>query len=114
MNLPKPFADFLKAVGRPMSEINPGSDEVAFPLSHVAEVIALLENHSIAILGGDLITEDETGKLRYANGSWSCTRKEGEASEEYRSRGYKAARDYLHKMAVLHPRNAYLVLVSDQ
>jgi hypothetical protein len=111
MPLPEEFNHLLKSVGRPMNEVNPGSDEIALPLNRVEEALALLEKHLIPILGGDLIFEDGEGKLRYAFGSWSCSREPGEALREYLPRCFKAAREYLGGVIQLHPTNAYLVLV---
>jgi Immunity protein 40 len=112
MSAAKAFQQFIRSVGRPMSEVNVGSSEIAVPLDRVAEAVDLLKGSSTAILGGDLITNDERGQLRYAYGSWTCEAKRGESAAEFCERSYQAARDYCDKVRKLHPQSGYLVFVT--
>jgi len=52
------YLDFLKEKGRPLSEINPGSDEVALTVIDALQALELLRDNQTAILGGDILSEE--------------------------------------------------------
>ena len=63
------YLDFAKSKGRPLAEINPGSDELALNANEALEAIELLKANETPILGGDILSTD-SGKLIYAYQLW--------------------------------------------
>lgn len=120
------YLNFLKDKGIPLSTINPGSHEVALSVHDAFEALELLEDSQTAILGGDILSEDENGKLGYALHiwghdyhylSWSCSQQEDEAWEEYIERSHNFAEDSIkkaHAIAEQLKKSCYIVLVLSQ
>jgi hypothetical protein len=47
---------FLENNGRHLSEINPGSKEIAISINHALTYLEMLEKNGIIVLGGDVLT----------------------------------------------------------
>ena len=93
------YLEFTKSKGRPLAEINPGSDEIALSASEALEAIELLKANETPILGGDILSTD-SGKLIYAYqlwGSeyhylnWYCDELENESKTDLSNRSYEVA-----------------------
>jgi len=68
------MADILKYLdsdfkGRPLSEINPGSKEIAFTIENALTVLEILKDKHVEILGGDFMSE-KNGRFGYAHHLW--------------------------------------------
>jgi hypothetical protein len=63
------FLNFIKAKGRPLSEINPGSDEMALTVEDALQALELIKDSKLIILGGDILSE-ENNELIYAYQLW--------------------------------------------
>lgn len=96
------YLNFIKEKGRSLSEINPGSDEIALTASDALYALNLLNGSLIAVLGGDVLSEKENGKLIYAYqfwGSeyhylnWYCDKMDNESQEDYAKRSYMVANE---------------------
>lgn len=117
------YLDFIKSKGRPLVEINPGSDEVALSVDIVLQAIELLKNNQVPVLGGDILSVDDLGKLIYAYqlwGSeyhclnWYCDKTDNESPSEYCDRSYKIAQKSIQEAAKVSKRlgkECYIVLV---
>ena len=57
------YLDFPLEDGKPLSEINPGSDDIALTIKDVLHVLNILNKNQVAILGGEIFSEKENGKL---------------------------------------------------
>jgi len=94
------YLDFLREKGKPLSEINPGSDEIALTVDNALQALELLKDSRVAILGGDILSE-ENNELIYAYQlwgeeyhclNWYCDRIENESGEDYLKRSYEIAK----------------------
>lgn len=94
------YLDFLKMKGKPLSAINPGSEEIALNSADAIEAIGLLKNCNLPILGGDVLTID-SDKLVYVDQHWGekynylnwyCEKMNSESTEEYSARSYEVAK----------------------
>lgn len=101
MNRISEYLSFIKEKGRPLSEINPGSDEVALTVSDALQALELLKDSQTIILGGDILSEDENNKLGYAIHlwgydyhylNWYCDKLDNESGAEYLQRSYEVAK----------------------
>lgn len=82
------YIDFLKEKGKKLSEINPGSDEVALTVNDALQALELIRESKLIILGGDILSE-EKGELIYAYQLWG---------EEYHVLNwYLTSKDYEEK-----------------
>ncbi|MEM7110017.1 MAG: Imm40 family immunity protein [Bacteroidota bacterium] len=88
------YLDLVKSKGRPLREINPGSDEIALDIDEALAAIEILKGNELPILGGDILSTD-SGKLIYAYqfwGSeyhylnWYCNELDNESRVEYSKR----------------------------
>lgn len=95
------YLNFLREKGRPLSEINPGSEEVALNVDDALQALNLLGVDQVVILGGDILSEKENGSLVYAYqlwGSeyacldWYCDKLVNESQEDYAKRSYNSAK----------------------
>ncbi|WP_439585772.1 hypothetical protein [Dyadobacter bucti] len=119
------YLDFLKEKGTPLSEINPGSSEIALTVSDALQALALLQDNQTAILGADVLSEDENGKLAYAIHlwgydyhylNWYCDKNDNESKEDYLQRSYVLAREGIanaNKTAEKLKKKCYLVFVTE-
>jgi hypothetical protein len=99
------YIKFTKLRGRPLTEINPESDEVALNIEETLEAIEILKNNQLPVLGGDILSTD-SDKLIYAYQCWGseyhylnwyCDKLENEGKEDYLVRSYKVARQAIEK-----------------
>ncbi len=104
------FLSFVEEKGRPLSEINPGSDEIALKINDAFHTINLLQEIRIPILGGDVLS-DESGKLIYTYENWYTERKDRESNEDYTNRSYEDAREYIKGVEKRSGKNRYVVIV---
>ncbi len=72
MKLISIYLNFIRERGRPLSEINPGSRDFALTVNDALHAVDILDldGSTIAILGGDIMTEDTNGCLEYAMYVW--------------------------------------------
>lgn len=116
------YLNFIKEKGRPVSEINPGSDEIALTIDDALQAIELLKDNQTAILGGDILSEDN-GELIYAYQlwgeeyhylNWYCDRIDNENDDNYLKRSYNIAKEGItnaSKMAERFNKKCYIVFV---
>lgn len=117
------YMNFIREKGRPLSEINPGSNEIALSVDDAWHALDLLIESRIAVVGGDILTEDTDGNLAYVLHSWgyeycylnwSTNRIANESPEEYAQRSYEAAKEAIRKaedVAKRLDKKCYIVLV---
>lgn len=118
------YREFLIKRGRNLSEINPGSDEMAFIIDDALDAIELLKNHKVNILGGDVLFEEKE-KLIYATHflgydyhylNWYCDRQDNESDEDYLERNYSTAKESIiiaKKISIKFNKKCYIALVTD-
>jgi len=104
------YMNFLKERGRSLSEINPGSDEVALNIDDALQAIEFLKESQLPILGGDILS-DESGKLVYTYENWYCEKQEKENHNEYCLRSYSISKNYLTSLLKKNYKNHYAVIV---
>ena len=117
------YLNFLREKGYPLSEINPGSDEIALVVDDALCALDLLNGTQIAILGGDILSEKENGSLIYAYqlwGSeyhylnWYCDKDDNESPEEYAKRSSTVAMESIkaaNGVAKRLNKKCYIVIV---
>lgn len=118
------YLNFIKEKGRPLSEINPGSDEIALAVDDALQAIELLKDNQTAILGGDILSED-SGELIYAYQlwgeeyhylNWYCDRIDNESEDDYLKRSYILAKEGItnaHATAEKLKKKCYIVFVTE-
>ncbi|TYR31205.1 hypothetical protein FXV77_21380 [Sphingobacterium phlebotomi] len=118
------YLNFIKEKGRPLSEINPGSDEIALAVDDALQAIELLKDIQTAILGGDILSED-SGELIYAYQlwgeeyhylNWYCDRIDNESEDDYLKRSYILAQEGItnaHATAEKLKKKCYIVFVTE-
>lgn len=117
------FSDFIEGKGRPLSEINPGSEEFALNLDDAEKGIEMLRLSDSVIFGGDILSLDADNILIYAYqkwGSeyhflnWSCEKERGESEFNYRQKSYRIAKESIDKARMISEllgETCYVVLV---
>ena len=99
------YIDFIRDRGRSLSEINPGSNELALSVDDALKAVELLRGTQSIIFGGDILS-NESDVLIYAYqqwGSeyhylnWSCEKMDNENQSEYCDRSYDVAREGIIK-----------------
>jgi hypothetical protein len=110
MTVPKEFSLFLHSEGRPLAEINPGSEEHALKPAAALKALDLLADTDIPILGGDVLNES-LGKLRYTYENWYCERLPGESTRAFANRSRLVARQFIGKLDMRDEKNLLVVLV---
>jgi len=117
------YFSFIKEKGQPLSEINPGSDEIALTVNDALCALDLLNGSNIAILGGDILTKDVNDKLAYAIHSWGydycylnwyCDKIDSESQEDYIKRSYIVAKESIKTASDIAKRldkKCYIVIV---
>ena len=100
------YFSFIELNGRSLSEINPGSEEVALNADDALQAIEILKKNSTTpVLGGDVLTNNNK-ELIYAYQfwgneyhclNWYCEKKDDESIEEYINRSYITAKDCINK-----------------
>lgn len=118
------YLDFLKEKGKPLSQINPGSDEIALTINDAIQALELLVDTQIIILGGDILSE-ENNELVYAYQlwgeeyqylNWYCDKKDNESEADYLQRSYVLAREGIanaSKTAEKLKKKCYIVFVTE-
>ncbi len=118
------YSEFIRSRGRPLAEINPGSDEMALSAQDALQAIELLKSKQMPVLGGDILSIDHRGKLIYAyqlwgmeyhSLNWYCDKSENENYSEYCKRSYKIAQESIQQslnVAKNLDRLDYIVLVT--
>lgn len=101
---------FLQEHGRSLSEINPGSDEIALQIDDALQAIELLQEANTAILGGDVLT-NESGTLVYTYENWYCDKLSNDTQEKYRIKSYTTAKAYMNDLIKKGYKNRYVVIV---
>src|SRR6218665_838680 len=119
------YLDFLKEKGKPLSEINPGSDEIALTVNDALQALELLIDSQTAILGGDILSE-ENNELAYAYQlwgeeyqylNWHCDKNDNESKADYLQRSYVLAREAItnaNKTAEKLKKKCYIVFVTEK
>ena len=117
------YTNYVKEKGKSLSEINPGSDELALTVEDALKAINLLCEMQIAILGGDILSAKENGGLIYAYqlwGSeyhclnWYCDKIDNESQEDYAKRSCKLAKESItiaNDTAKRLGKKCYIVIV---
>ena len=95
MTFPDPYVRILEA-GRPLAEINAGSDEVALTREAALAAVEALRDTEIAILGGDVLVDDH-GLLRYALANWYSMPRERETPAEFARRSHRETAKYIRR-----------------
>lgn len=104
------FLRFITVAGRKLSEINPGSDEVALKPFMAIEALDLLSGTNIAVLGGDVLS-DASGRLAYTYDNWYCNQLLNENCMEFAQRSHTVAREYINNIKKRNNPNIFIVLV---
>lgn len=116
------YLGFLKGKGRPLSEINPGSNEIALTVNDALEALELLTMSQTVILGGDILSEKKNS-LSYAYQlwgeeyiclNWYCEKVDNETKEAYLKRSYETARESImnaKKIADQLKKRCYVVFI---
>ena len=94
------YFEYIKKKGKYLSDINPGSDEIALDANEALKAIELLKNNKIPILGGDILST-KSGKLIYAYQLWGseyhCLNWFSDKLEDYVVRSYENAKEAINK-----------------
>lgn len=118
------YRDFLKEKGKPLSEINPGSDEIALTIEDALQALELIRDSEEIILGGDILSE-VNNELIYAYQlwgeeyhvlNWCCDRTSNESKEAYLKRSYDIAKESItnaNKIAEKLKKKCYIVFVTE-
>lgn len=117
------FLELLSSCGLPMSEINPGSNEMALSCENALKGVELLKSQNIPILGGDIMSEMD-GSLIYAyqmwgkqyiSLSWYCRQNPEEAIEDCARRSHELAIEKIERAKEVADRlnqKCFVILVS--
>lgn len=118
------YFNFLKEKGKQLSEFYHGSDKMALTVSDALQSLELLQDNQVAILGGDIISE-ENNELIYAYQlwgdeyqylNWYCDQYDNESREDYLQRSYILAREGIaiaSKTAERLNQKCYIVFVIE-
>ncbi|MEO5995604.1 MAG: Imm40 family immunity protein [Chitinophagaceae bacterium] len=117
------YLDFIKLKGRPVLEVNPGSDEIALTVEDALHGLELLKISHTEIFGGDVYSEDNGlliyayqlwgAKYHYLN--WYCDRMDNEREDDYLKRSYEIASEGISnasKTAEQLKKKCFFVLVT--
>jgi hypothetical protein len=107
------YLSLIREKGRPLSEINPGSDEMALTVDDALRAVEILRGTRRAILGGDVLS-DESGTLAYTHENWYSERRGGEGHADYCDRSYEDSRNYINEVVKRRGKNRYIVLVVEE
>lgn len=118
------YMNFIRNVGRPMSETNVGSNEFALNTKDALYAITLLRGSQIPILGGDIVSEDKNGQLDYVIYLWGYEyiylnwyyemENLDRNGDEYIERSYKLAQEKIiaaNDVAKHLGKSCYIVIV---
>jgi Immunity protein 40 len=113
MTVPKDFSLFLHSEGKPLAEINPGSEEQALKPVAALQALELLAGSDVAILGGDVLSES-SGKLAYTYKNCYCERLPGENASVFADRSRSVARQFVGRLIRGDVKNLRIVLVHTE
>ncbi len=99
------YLDFLKSKGRPLMEINPGSEDLALYANDALNAVELLNGTQIGIVGGDIMSIDgdrldyamQIWGIKYHCLTWSCEYLKNESKAKYILRSHKMAKESIYK-----------------
>lgn len=122
MRLISNYLKLIKEKGRPLSEINPGSDEIALTVDDALQALELLKDSQTVILGGDILSEENGGLVyayqlwgeEYIYLNWYSDKQDNESQAEYCTRSYGVAKESIKKAVEVSKqlkRDCYVVLV---
>ena len=118
------YLNFLREKGRILSEINPGSDEIALTVEDALQALELIKDSKEIILGGDILSEDNN-ELIYAYQlwgeeyhvlNWCCYRTSNESKDAYLKKSYDIAKESItnaNEIAGKLKRKCFIVLVTE-
>lgn len=118
------YLQFIRSKGKPLSEINPGSDEYALKPEDAFEALNILAEYEIPVAGGDILSISNTGKLIYAYNLWGqeyhyldwyCNNDRNETSSEYSKRSILLSREKINEAVTKAKelnKDCYIVLVA--
>jgi hypothetical protein len=110
MNTMSHYLSFIRDKGRPLSEINPGSDEYGLRIDEALKALEILQETQSAILGGDILT-GESGVLAYTYDNWYCEQYESESHMDFVKRSLDTAKAYIQEIAKRSGNDRYVVIV---
>ncbi len=99
------YFKFLRENGKPLSEINPGSDETYLTVENALQALEILKETQTPIIGGDILSENNN-KLGYAihlwgyeycHLIWACDSLNDESKTDYFHRSYNKAKESILK-----------------
>ncbi|HVY23365.1 MAG TPA: Imm40 family immunity protein [Steroidobacteraceae bacterium] len=93
MLISKDYERLLKKKGIPLVVL--GVREVGLSRQDTLYAIDLLENESIAILGGDVYFCRDSTTIEIACANWYCDPVPGDEQSEFLARSWKRAREYV-------------------
>ncbi len=109
-NVYQKFLDYIKKVGRPLSEINLGSSEYGLKPEDALKVIELLKTENVPILGGDVLVEQD-GRLEYTYVNWYLDILENQNKIEYAGQSYVKAQEAISPYVNRVDKKYYIVIV---
>lgn len=95
------YRNFLREKGKPLSEMNPGSDEIALTVNDAIQALEILKESQTVIFGGDILSEEDS-KLIYAYQlwgeeyqclNWYCDKNDDESQTDYIQRSHVLAEE---------------------
>ena len=105
------YFSFICENGIALSNINPGSDELALKIEDGLTAIDLLRHEKIPILGGDILAI-KNGVLTYTYENWYCNEKSTEKRIDYLNRSYDVAVEYIVNIMKKNEIQKYVVFVT--
>ena len=118
------YAAYLKQNGKPLSETNPGSHEIALTGRNALFALDILKTDHEIILGGDILSEEDNQLVyayqlwgqEYHDLSWYFTSNENESKEINAKRSNDLAVESVInacKVAETLRKECYIVLIID-
>jgi hypothetical protein len=104
------YNDFIKNHGTYLEE-KLGVKEWAFNRHDALILLGIMKNDQIPCMGGDVIVEEEDGRLSYANANWYYNRSESETFENYVEHSTSKAQEYINNFLETKGKKYYYVLV---
>ena len=118
------YLKFIKTNGKRLSEINPGSDEIALTVNDALKALELLKGSQTIIFGGDILSEENNNLIyayqlwgeEYQYLNWYCDREDNENKEAYLKRSFELAKEGVinaKKTAEQLKKECYIVFVIE-
>lgn len=64
------YLEFVKEKGKMAPEVYGEADYWALSIEDALDAVKILEDNNVLIIGGDVLSEDDSGRLRYAMHLW--------------------------------------------